>query len=139
MNLWCKVGVSEIHGVGIIALKYIPMGTVITSVPEKYQDIQMVEYYRDSFCKNQLDYLNSIHCFNSTDEKIKMPDTGFNLYWLQSFVNHSSNPNAIMYCLNNTYNDIINVVDVKPGEEITINFTDAYPSHYTKNKKWAKK
>ena len=37
MNLWCKVGVSEIHGVGIIALKYIPMGTIITSVPEKYE------------------------------------------------------------------------------------------------------
>ncbi len=139
MNLWCKVGVSEIHGVGIIALKYIPMGTIITSVPEKYEKIKMLEYHRDSFCKNQLDYLNSIHCFDSRDEKIKIPETGFNLYWLQSFVNHSSNPNSIMHCLNGTYNDIINIIDVKPGEEITINFTDAYPAFYTKDKKWAKK
>jgi|TARA_R110002020_G_scaffold201799_1_gene404592 hypothetical protein len=139
MNLWCKVGVSEIHGVGIIALKYIPMGTIITSVPEKYEKIKMLEYHRDSFCKNQLDYLNSIHCFDSRDEKIKIPETGFNLYWLQSFVNHSSKPNSIMYCLNGTYNDIINIIDVKPGEEITINFTDAYPAFYTKDKKWAKK
>ena len=139
MNLWCKVGVSEIHGVGIIALKYIPMGTVLTSAPEKYEKIKMLEYHRDSFCKNQLEYLTSIHCFDFTDDKIKIPETGFNLYWLQSFVNHSSKPNSIMYCLNGTYNDIINVVDIKPEEEITINFTDSYPAFYTKDKKWAKK
>lgn len=139
IKLWCKIGVSNIHGVGLIALKYIPMGTIITSVPDKYERIEMVEYHRDMFCKNQLEYLNSIHCFNYYDEKIKIPETGFNIYWLQSFVNHSSTPNCIMYCLNSTYSDIINVEDIKPGEEITINFTNAYPGFYTKDKEWAKK
>ena len=139
IDLWCKVGVSKIHGVGIIALKYIPMGTVITSSPPRYENIQMLEYHRDSFCKKQLEYLNSIHCFNTNDETIKIPETGFNIYWLQSFVNHSPSPNAIMYNLNSTYSDIITVVDVKPEEEIMVNFTNAYPAHYTKDKKWAKK
>ena len=139
MNLWCKVGVSEIHGVGIIALKYIPMGTVLTSAPEKYQSIETLEYNTDSFCKNQIEYLSSIHCFDPRDRIVKIPETGFNLYWLQSFVNHSSKPNAVMCYINSTYSDIINIVDIKPGEEITINFTKAYPAFYTKDKKWAKK
>ncbi len=139
IDLWCKVGVSKIHGVGIIALKYIPMGTVITSSPPRYENIQMLEYHRDSFCKKQLEYLNSIHCFDFYDEKIQIPETGFNIYWLQSFVNHSFSPNAIMHSMNGTYSDIINVIDIKPEEEVTIDFTKAYPEFYTKGKKWAKK
>ena len=139
MNLWCKVGVSEIHGVGITALKYIPMGTILTATPKKYEKINMLEYHRDSFCKNQLEYLTSIHCFDPRDRIVIIPETGFNLYWLQSFVNHSSKPNAVMCYINSTYSDIINIVDIKPGEEITINFTKAYPTFYTKDKKWAKK
>ena len=139
IDLWCKVGASEIHGVGLIALRHIPMGTIITSVPGKYEKIDMVEYHRDRFCKRQLEYLNSIHCFNINDEYIKIPETGFNIYWLQSFVNHSSKPNSIMYNIYGTYSDIISAQDIKPEEEITINFTNAYPEFYTKDKKWAKK
>ena len=139
MNLWCKVGVSKIHGVGIIALKRIPMGTILTSAPEKYQSIEMLEYNTDSFCKKQIQYLSSIHCFDPRDPKVKIPETGFNLYWLQSFVNHSSKPNSVMCYINSTYSDIVNIVDLKPGEEVTINFVHSYPAFYTKDKKWAKK
>jgi hypothetical protein len=41
--------------------------------------------------------------------------------------------------MNGTYSDIINVIDIKPEEEVTIDFTKAYPEFYTKGKKWAKK
>ena len=41
MNLWCKVGISKIHGVGIIALKKIPLATIITKVPSKYEKINL--------------------------------------------------------------------------------------------------
>ncbi len=139
IDLWCKVGASDIHGVGLIALRHIPMGTILTSVPGKYEKIEMVEYHRDRFCKSQLEYLNSIHCFNIDNEYIKIPETGFNIYWLQSFVNHSSEPNSITHNIYGTYNDIISIQNIKPEEEITINFTNEYPEFYTKGKKWAKK
>ena len=99
----------------------------------------MLEYNTDSFCKKQIQYLSSIHCFDPRDPKVKIPETGFNLYWLQSFVNHSSKPNSVMCYINSTYSDIVNIVDLKPGEEVTINFVHSYPAFYTKDKKWAKK
>ena len=88
---------------------------------------------------DHLEYLNSIHCFNIDNEYIKIPETGFNIYWLQSFVNHSSEPNSITHNIYGTYNDIISIQNIKPEEEITINFTNEYPEFYTKGKKWAKK
>ena len=34
---------------------------------------------------------------------------------------------------------IITLNNIKSEEEITVDFTKAYPAHYTKGKKWAKK
>ena len=139
MSLWCKVGVSKIHGVGIIALKSIPMGTVVTKVPSKYEKINIVKYKKSEFSEEQLEYLQTIHCYSAEGEYISLPETGFNIYWLQSFVNHSFKPNCIMYPLNGVYSDIITAKPIEPNEEITVDFTKAYSSFYTKDKKWAKK
>jgi hypothetical protein len=43
-----------------------------------------------------------------------------------------------MYPLNGIYSDIITVNFIEPDEEITVDFRKAYPSFYTKDKKWAK-
>ena len=139
MNLWCKVGVSKIHGVGIIALKSIPMATIVTEVPSKYEKIQLIKYKKSECSTEQLEYLQRIHCYNPEGDNISLPETGFNIYWLQSFVNHSFEPNCIMYSLNGVYSDIITTKPIELDEEITIDFRKAYPSFYTKDKKWAKK
>jgi len=104
IDLWCKVGVSKIHGVGIIALSDIPRGTVVTSIPEEYKNTQTIKY----------------------------PVESFN-------VNHSSTPNSIMFPLDCNFMQIITLNNIKSEEEITVDFTKAYPAHYTKGKKWAKK
>jgi len=139
MNLWCKVGISKIHGVGIIALKKIPLATIITKVPSKYEKISLVQHKKNEFSTEQLEYLQSIHCYDTKGDYISLPETGFNIYWLQSFVNHSFEPNCIMYPLNGVYSDIITINFIEPDEEITVDFRKAYPSFYTKDKKWAKK
>lgn len=139
IDLWCKVGVSKIHGVGIIALSDIPRGTVVTSIPEEYKNTQTIKYPVESFNVEQLMYLHSINCFDMNKGYVFVPETGFNIHWLQNFVNHSSTPNSIMFPLDCNFMQIITLNNIKSEEEITVDFTKAYPAHYIKGKKWAKK
>lgn len=116
-EVWATLGVSKISGIGVIAIRDIPKGTIFT----KSQD-EMWRYYELSgkaFMKLLKPIRNIIldRTQQSQREKIKFRHPNC-MARLQSFMNHSENPNS---------DGVKTLVDIKAGEEITENYIRIAP------------
>lgn len=117
-TVFCKLGVSLIHGIGVIAIRDIPKDTLfavhINSVYRIYQDdfhlilpeIQELILDRTLF---GVEHINLV---------FESPNTSAAL---QSFMNHSETPNS------NGYKAI---KDIKKGEEVTENYKSFYTATF---------
>ena len=128
-EIYFRVGVSPIEGVGLIAIKDIPKNTdlcvefgkdVITMLPidrmkkELHPGVtKMYNDYFDNDTENQL-----IHIRNSSKAQ------------MTSYINHSDTPNCIV-TKDNFYNhSIISILDIREGEELTIDYYDTEHKKY---------
>lgn len=129
-TVFCRLGPSPIHGIGVFAIRDIPKGTeftdhgihdINTTVPLYFSEAEFDEILpeiRDLILDRMLFDVSSsrLYCISPNHDQI-----------LQSFMNHSDTPNsdgrfALRY--------------IKKGEEVTEDFNTLFtaPHHLTKEK-----
>jgi len=127
---YCRLQVSQIHGIGVFAIRDIPKGESVFYGSPKQEWLL--------FSKKELDNLDQevkkmIDDFFASNKKgnIFMPKNGLNSIDISFFLNYSDKPNC-----QSTNNDIfIATRKIKKGEELTADYAD-YDSHFKKLKKF---
>lgn len=114
-DIYCKLAPSPIHGVGVFALKDIPIYTVIfrvnlktTTVDSKFLNrihSTVARYYNDMLL--------------SSSNTIEIPETGMSTIPTSYYLNHSEDSNAKVDIENNL---IVAKKNIYEGEEVTINY-----------------
>tara|TARA_Y100000310_G_C19982590_1_gene490490 strand:- start:11 stop:472 length:462 start_codon:yes stop_codon:yes gene_type:complete len=137
-KIYCRVKPSGIHGVGLFAIKDIPMGTnILEEFPYKVHfslllkkietfNPNVIRWIRDSYSNNGT-YINII-----LFPHLKL---GQAILYLNNSDKHNVEYRASHdYCdeNDNTWNNtkVITIKDIKDGEEITLNYK--HPSMFKK-------
>ena len=115
-EVYCKLGVSKIHGVGVFALRDIPKGTK----PLK----SMVTHKEKKFSRTELkDVPGSVRKHLSDfclveGGRVFVPQIGMNAVNISTYLNHSKTPNLFF----NKDDELEALFDVKRGDEMTIDY-----------------
>ena len=129
-EVYCRIGVSRISGVGVIAIKNIPKGTNPFACTPPREDcfIDVLEEELEGLPPSITQYIKD---FFSKDEAGAYPvnATGLNDLNISFFVNHSDAPNLTIEDIKekeanslNTLNTFLTNRDVNAGEELTCDY-----------------
>lgn len=127
-NTFCRLGVSKIQGVGVIAIKDIPFNTnpfqYTTRSCKKYNTIELSENMINQIQDKSLKKL--INDFIKPNEGYyAIPENGFNSLDISFYLNHSEKNNLdIIQKENCEYDEFVTNRIIKKGEELTINYGD---------------
>jgi SET domain-containing protein len=119
-NIYCRIGISKVHGVGVIAIKDIPKGI------NPYQGIREEKYIE--FTEKEIELLDTEvrkmikDFFVIADGKTLIPEDGLNSINISFFQNHSPNPNVTTL----DGETFITLKEIKKGEELTYDYTTSY-------------
>ncbi|NBU24154.1 MAG: SET domain-containing protein-lysine N-methyltransferase [Gammaproteobacteria bacterium] len=115
-ELHCRIGVSGLHGVGVIAVRRIPKGTRVLRSTLSTRDIRMP--------KSALNLLPAatrrlIETFCEHDHRFFwLPRAGLNAFSLYQYLNHSKKPN-VMLVKPGLY---VATSAIRAGEELTLDY-----------------
>lgn len=120
-TVWATLGPSKIHGIGVIAIRDIPRGTLLTDYSVRSEGREVLKVTEEEF-EQILPEIRSIILDRTIFCK------GYPLVFLspnseqslQSFMNHSDQPNS---------DGERALVDIKKGEEITEDYASFYTLH----------
>lgn len=107
-TVWATVGVSQIQGIGIIAIRNIPKGTRFVDVPAPYY--RLTDEFHLLHESIQEELLKRNLCIARKENYIPHPNS---LIRLQNYMNHSDNPNT---------DGQMTLRDISKGEELTENY-----------------
>ena len=118
MFSYCRPGVSHIHGVGMIAVRKIPKGTILMPSQGVSGTWKTLEWAHErniepGVVKMMQDYVCG-SAFDSNDN-LFVPSTPMTSFQTQMLINHSSNPNTEM----NHLNQLFATKDIQYDEELT--------------------
>jgi SET domain-containing protein len=115
-EVYCKLGVSTIHGVGVFALRDIPKGTLplqsmVSRKEKKFSRTKLKE-----IPKSVRRHLAEFCLIESG--RVFVPEIGMNAVNISIYLNHSKTPN-----LGFNKQDVLEALrDIARGEELTIDY-----------------
>ncbi len=116
-DVYCRIGVSKIHGVGVIAIRDIPKGTnpFSGSFKGKYIAVDKKEILQFPEGVQKM-----IHDFFAHEKnKVYIPENGLNNIDISFFLNQTDSPNVATHD-----GDIfITTRNIKKGEELSVDYT----------------
>lgn len=115
-EVWATIKPSNIHGIGVFAIRDIPKGTKITTNTLETENIDLFlpiteEEFNNIIPEIQEIILDRMLYKENQFEFVINPNAEI---IIQSFMNHSSNPNT---------DGRITLSDIKKGEELTEDYT----------------
>ena len=123
-EVYCRLGVSPIHGIGVFAIRDIPKGTQPL--------VSLLKIKEFSFSKKEIKKLPSsvqkevrMFCYYNKDEHL-IPSIGLNAMNMAFYMNHSKKPN-IKYLKNNT---LLSLRKIKAGEELLFDYDLAFDEEH---------
>ena len=127
-DIYCKIGVSKVHGVGVIAIKNIPKNTN----PFKISDNKCVTYDCIKITQTELQtvpmtsrILVKAFIAKEPDGSFCVPASGLNNLNISFYLNHSDNNNVdVNYHTKCDFLDFITNRNIKRGEELFINYDE---------------
>lgn len=123
-EIYCKLGVSTIHGIGVFALRDIPLGvaplkSMVSNKEIKFSRIELkkvpssVRKHLASFCLVE-------------KGRVFAPEIGMNAVNISIYVNHSKQPN-----LKFDDKDVLRAVrDIALGEELTFDYDVSFDDEH---------
>lgn len=123
-DIYCRLGVSSINGIGIIAIKDIPRGTdPFKNLSNKKDTI--ITLYDNNLKDIDTNVVKLVKDFFGSNGSYDILYEGPNYINISYYLNHSINPNINIVPTNeNKYYNFITNVFIKKGEELTINYND---------------
>lgn len=119
-EVYCKLGVSPIHGIGVFALRDIPAGvaplkSMVTNKEIKFSRIELKKV--PSSVRRHL----AMFCLVEKG-RVAAPEIGMNAVNISTYLNHSKQPN-----LRFDDKDVLRAVhDIVRGEELTIDYDESF-------------
>jgi SET domain-containing protein len=128
-DIYCRLAPSSISGIGVIAIKTIPINTDPFKTLSSHKDkvVQLLENDISHLDKNVHKILADFFGNNdrSTGKKRVIYDvlsSGPNNINISFYLNHSDEPNISIIDTNNIYLSFISNREIKVGEELTIDY-----------------
>lgn len=124
---YARIGRSNIHGVGVIAIRDIPEGTQpfrYVKNPINVYHEKTSRIHKDAVA-NAPPYLKKlVKDFFFPDEKgyYEVPTDGFNALDISFYMNHSTTPNIDFIDNGTTFLEFIANRKIKKGEELVIDY-----------------
>ena len=115
-EVYCRLGVSKVHGIGVFAIKPIPKGVNPLKSKMKYKDVPFTHKELKGVpasVKKQM----KIFCYFDKD-KFLVPSLGLNSMDLAVYLNHSKNPN-VQFKKNDK---LVTLKSIKVGEELMMDY-----------------
>jgi hypothetical protein len=121
-NIYVRVGVSKISGIGVIAIRDIPKGTDPFKSTEEYEYVGIPEEDIFGLGVPKLDpnverYMRDMCVFD--EGKWWLPSTGLNSLSVGWYLNHSTTPNMEATDKGELF---ISTRDILSGEELTVDY-----------------
>lgn len=119
-EVYCRLGISKVHGIGVFAIRAIPKGAKPL--------VSLVKIKEFSFSQQTIKKLPSsvrkeIETFCYYDKKeYLISSIGLNAMNLAFYMNHSKTPN-VKYLSNG---DIVALQKIKTGEELFFDYDEAF-------------
>ncbi len=123
-NVYCKLGVSPIHGIGVFALRDIPKGTHPLKSMVSNKEIKFSRVELKSVPSTVRKHLN-MFCLVEKG-RVFAPEIGMNAVNLSIYLNHSKTPNLF-------YNDdgvLEAMVNIAKGDEVTIDYDISFDDEH---------
>ncbi len=127
-DIYCRIGVSKINGVGVIAIKDIPKET------DPFKHLSPLKDKIIKLKKDDIKHLNQnvkqiIGDFFGSESKDRYDVLyyGPNYINISFYLNHSNNPNLKIVSDDPTHTEYLKFktnTTIKEGEELTINYSD---------------
>jgi len=124
-DIYCRIGISKINGVGVIAIKDIPLGInpFKNLSREKENIIELTNKDLKNVDKNVVKIINDF--FGSQQKTYDVLYQGPNYINISFYMNHSKNNNIdIVEDSKKEYFEFMTNRIIKKNEELTINYAD---------------
>ena len=119
-EVYCKLGVSPIHGIGVFALRDIKAGTTPLKSMVTNKEIK---FSRDELKKVPGSVRRHLSIFCLIEKgRVFVPEIGMNAVNLSTYLNHSKNPNL-------EFDDdyvLTAIRDIARGEELMIDYDESF-------------
>ncbi len=124
-ELYCRLGASTTHGVGVFAFRSIPAGI---NPFKSWLDIKELHYSVEelkALPPNTRELLNTF-CYHS-EGTVCVPVVGLKVVNISVYINHSKKPNLIM----NKDGSFTSTRRIAPGEELFMDYDVSFDEeHY---------
>ena len=119
-EVYCRLSISPVHGIGVFAIRDIPKGAKPL--------VSLLNIKEFTFSKKQVSILPAsvkkevrMFCYFDKDEYL-IPSIGLNAMNMAFYMNHSKTPN-VKYLKNN---DIVTLRKIKANEELFFDYDLAF-------------
>ena len=119
-EVFCRLGVSPVHGIGVFAISAIPKGINPLHSRLKFHE---VKFTHDEVKKLPAGVRKEIKMFCYYDKKhVLVPEIGLNSMNMAVYLNHSKTPN-VKYRKNG---QLITLRDIAKDEELMMDYDDSF-------------
>jgi SET domain-containing protein len=124
-EVYCHLGISKVHGIGVFAIRDIPQGVnPLVSLLK----IKEFKFSKEEISKLPESVRQEIEMFCYYDNrKYLIPSIGLNAMNMAFYMNHSKTPN-VQYLKNG---DLITLQAIKAGEELFFDYDEAFEEEHT--------
>jgi SET domain-containing protein len=124
-EVYCRLGISPVHGIGVFAIRDIPKGVKPL--------VSLLKIKEFAFSKKEISQLPisvkkevRMFCYYDKDEYF-IPSIGLNAMNMAFYMNHSKKPNT-KYLKNN---EILTLRKIKANEELFFDYDQAFDEKHT--------
>jgi len=115
-EVYCHLGVSPVHGIGVFAIRAIPKGVNPMKSLLKFEELRFSPEEIKALPRSVRKEIE-IFCYYDDDE-VRIPSIGLNSMNMAVYLNHSKNPN-VQYKKNG---QLISLQAIKRGEELMMDY-----------------
>ena len=124
-EVYCRLGVSKVHGIGVFAIKPIPKGVNPLKSKLKFKDVP-ISHKELKNVPQSVKKQMKIFCYFDKD-KFLVPSIGLNSMDMALYLNHSKKPNVEF-----KKNDkLITLRAIKTGEELVMYYDINFGEKHT--------
>jgi SET domain-containing protein len=124
-EVFCRLGVSPIHGIGVFAVRTIPKGVNPLASRLHYKEIKFSHAELKKLPRGVRKEIE-IFCYYDKDA-VFVPEIGMNSMNMAIYLNHSKEPN-VRYRKNGQLRAL---KSIKVGEELSLDYDQSYGEKHT--------
>ena len=124
-EVYCRLGVSPVHGIGVFAIREIPSGVNPLSSLVSNEEVEFSKSDLKKLPKSVLKVI-SIFCYFEKN-KVLVPAIGLNAMNMAVYLNHSKKPNVKF----NKKGELETLKPINAGDELMIDYDLSFGEKHT--------